>query len=368
MRGSAAQRILEAAHLAAITHRRHRRLKGARERRPRPYIEHPIEVALMTAGAGAPVSEDALRAALLHDTVEDGDLTFEAIEARFGERTAAMVRTLTDPAQISAADKHVRSLHEIARMEPETRWVKVADKIANARDIAETQPKGWAPEKIEDYVERACAVIARAGPLPEGLERQARMVLGEKLDRARKARPVTVGEHLERQIAFSARTFGPGSRDAQVTAHIERERAEARRERCPERKRTEYMDVAMLAIDGLWRRGWERHGGNAREAALECAQALGAAPETALDVWIGHTARGGTPGQTASGGLGQTRERYRATAYGAIAAALETEGANARNVARALREKLALNERRTWPDWRTRSREEPLEHMRGGER
>ena len=36
-------------------------------------------------------------------------------------------------------------------------------------------------------------------------------------------------------------------------------------------------------------------------------------------------------------------------------------------IATALRDKLAVNEGRTWPDWRTRSVDDPIEHVRGQE-
>lgn len=60
--------------------------------------------------------------------------------------------------------------------------------------------------------------------------------------------------HLHRQRAFSERTFGPGARTNGVIAHIRKELIEI--EAAP-RDLEEWIDVAMLALDGAWRAGYE---------------------------------------------------------------------------------------------------------------
>lgn len=54
-----------------------------------PYILHPLRVMLACHGNRAQI------AAVLHDTVEDGDVTLEAIETLFGPLVAAAVDALT---------------------------------------------------------------------------------------------------------------------------------------------------------------------------------------------------------------------------------------------------------------------------------
>jgi hypothetical protein len=58
--------------------------------------------------------------------------------------------------------------------------------------------------------------------------------------------------HLERQAAWSERTFGPGSRAAGVVDHIRRELHEI--EADPGDLK-EWIDVVILALDGAWRSG-----------------------------------------------------------------------------------------------------------------
>ena len=59
--------------------------------------------------------------------------------------------------------------------------------------------------------------------------------------------------HLERQRAFSERTFGPGARTAGVLDHI---RKELREIELDPADLSEWIDVAILAFDGAWRAGY----------------------------------------------------------------------------------------------------------------
>lgn len=60
-------------------------------------------------------------------------------------------------------------------------------------------------------------------------------------------------DHLTRQIAFSRNTFGPGERTEGVCDHITKELAEVRAGYQPEYRAAEWVDVAILGLDGLWR-------------------------------------------------------------------------------------------------------------------
>lgn len=60
--------------------------------------------------------------------------------------------------------------------------------------------------------------------------------------------------HLNRQRAWSERTFGPGFRTAGVIDHIRKELREI--EASPS-DLEEWIDVVILAFDGAWRAGYE---------------------------------------------------------------------------------------------------------------
>lgn len=61
-------------------------------------------------------------------------------------------------------------------------------------------------------------------------------------------------QHLERQRAFSLKTFGPGTRTAGVCDHIRKELNEIAAK--PD-DLMEWVDVILLALDGAWRAGHE---------------------------------------------------------------------------------------------------------------
>lgn len=66
--------------------------------------------------------------------------------------------------------------------------------------------------------------------------------------------PADLVAHLERQRAFSVRTFGPGARTAGVLDHIRKELREIEAEPAD---LSEWIDVVLLAFDGAWRAGHE---------------------------------------------------------------------------------------------------------------
>ena len=58
-----------------------------------PYIVHPLNVAYILADIG--LDDDTICAALLHDVVEDTDVTNEDLQKEFGNEIAEMVAGVT---------------------------------------------------------------------------------------------------------------------------------------------------------------------------------------------------------------------------------------------------------------------------------
>ncbi|MGB3547002.1 MAG: RelA/SpoT family protein [Saprospiraceae bacterium] len=131
--GEEDHRLMRAAYeLAEEAHRPQRRKSGE------PYIFHPIAVAKICAeeiGLGP----TAICAALLHDTVEDTDVTLDEIRDRFGDRICAMVNGLTkldsaynmESAQAENFRKVLMTLVEDVRIV----FVKMADRMHNMRTL-----------------------------------------------------------------------------------------------------------------------------------------------------------------------------------------------------------------------------------------
>ncbi|HEY0069998.1 MAG TPA: HD domain-containing protein [Chloroflexia bacterium] len=99
-----------------------------------PYIAHPYAVGLMLAQAGC---EDVIVAAgILHDTVEDTDVTLEQLREQFGERVASIVEGCSEPDRSKGWE--ARKEHTLAYLPTaprDVRLVSLADKLHNARSI-----------------------------------------------------------------------------------------------------------------------------------------------------------------------------------------------------------------------------------------
>lgn len=99
-----------------------------------PYIVHPYTVGLILHEQGC--DEEVVISGILHDTVEDTDVTLLDIEKEFGSRVAYIVKFVTEP------DKHqpweVRKqwmLQSIKTAPWEAKCVSCADKLHNLRTL-----------------------------------------------------------------------------------------------------------------------------------------------------------------------------------------------------------------------------------------
>ena len=62
--------------------------KGVTRKSGEPYIIHPVEVAIILADLR--MDGETLCAALLHDTIEDTDVTYQDVATEFNENVAAL--------------------------------------------------------------------------------------------------------------------------------------------------------------------------------------------------------------------------------------------------------------------------------------
>ncbi|KAJ3087374.1 Guanosine-3',5'-bis(diphosphate) 3'-pyrophosphohydrolase MESH1 [Quaeritorhiza haematococci] len=93
--------LLKAVHFAAIQHKDQRRKDEAQT----PYINHPIDVAHILQFEGHVNDIEVLQAAVLHDTVEDTDTTFEELEVTFGPRVRKIVQQCTDDKSLAKEER-----------------------------------------------------------------------------------------------------------------------------------------------------------------------------------------------------------------------------------------------------------------------
>ncbi|MEL6534653.1 MAG: HD domain-containing protein [Bacteroidota bacterium] len=94
----------------------------------------------------------AVQTAILHDTLEDTDATYEDLEERFGNKVADAVLALTkNPTIIGKREKMEDSIERINALGPEVGMVKLADRITNLQ----APPAHWSQEKIGRYLDEA---------------------------------------------------------------------------------------------------------------------------------------------------------------------------------------------------------------------
>ncbi|WP_022673006.1 HD domain-containing protein [Novosphingopyxis baekryungensis] len=124
-----------------------------------PYINHPLAVASILRNDGGISDPDTLVAALLHDVVEDTNATIDEVRTLFGEGVAAIVAEVSDDTSLPREQRRREQLGKIRLMSPGGRLVKLADKIANLRDLQSSPPRDWSMDRQLAYVSFACAAV-----------------------------------------------------------------------------------------------------------------------------------------------------------------------------------------------------------------
>lgn len=125
---------------------------------PIPYICHPMEVLSKLRYIGKVTDEDLLVAALLHDTIEETDATFDEVAEQFGPMVAEYVRQVTREEPSAEQIEHLSKdeiydlrtqifLEEIRHMSKEAQMIKLADRASNLAEAEVSKP----PAKLERY-------------------------------------------------------------------------------------------------------------------------------------------------------------------------------------------------------------------------
>lgn len=107
-----------------------------------PYILHTVRVAQIVSSVKH--SEAAVQAAILHDTLEDTDATFEEIGGMFGQHVAQLVLGMTDISikhpELSRDKRKAMDCTHLAIQSAEVQTIKLADILDNTKSIADHDP------------------------------------------------------------------------------------------------------------------------------------------------------------------------------------------------------------------------------------
>lgn len=97
-----------------------------------PYVSHPIRIALHALSLGMPT--DAVIASVLHDVVEDTDISLSVIIEEFGEQVGAMVKALSKPPR-GTPDRTRIYKEQLLSGPSDARRIKLLDIQDNLSDV-----------------------------------------------------------------------------------------------------------------------------------------------------------------------------------------------------------------------------------------
>ncbi|MEU0677882.1 HD domain-containing protein [Streptomyces sp. NPDC006172] len=123
--------------LAESSHRGQMRKSGE------PYITHPLAVTLILAELGAETT--TLTASLLHDTVEDTDVTLDQVGEQFGEEVRYLVDGVTKLEKVdygaAAEPETFRKMLVATGDDVRVMSIKLADRLHNMRTLGVMRPE-----------------------------------------------------------------------------------------------------------------------------------------------------------------------------------------------------------------------------------
>lgn len=139
------ERVSKVYDALRVAYRAHR---GQMRKSGEPFIIHPVEVSALLAGLK--MDAETVMAGLLHDTVEDTDLTFELVDEMFGPVVRSIVEGETKVSKLPKlafaehADEQAENLRQMfVAMTDDYRIiiVKLADRLHNMRTLRHMKPE-----------------------------------------------------------------------------------------------------------------------------------------------------------------------------------------------------------------------------------
>jgi len=144
--------IIDACAFGDVAHIKDKRKSGE------PYITHPIAVAEILAGFR--LDRDTIIAAILHDTVEDTEVSDEQLEERYGKIVARLVDGVTKlkSSTHNKQQNKAATFHKILTAtlnDPRVLIIKLADRLHNMSTLDAVRPEkqhATAQETLDFYV------------------------------------------------------------------------------------------------------------------------------------------------------------------------------------------------------------------------
>ena len=139
--------IRRAYDMAKSAHEGQKRLSGE------PYFSHPLNVACIIISLG--MDTECVQAALLHDAVEDTDVTTDRIRHEFGDSVANLVEGVTKLNKMANLNREQQQAENVRKMllamDEDIRVIiiKLADRLHNMRTLQAQSPEKQLEKSLE---------------------------------------------------------------------------------------------------------------------------------------------------------------------------------------------------------------------------
>jgi GTP diphosphokinase / guanosine-3',5'-bis(diphosphate) 3'-diphosphatase len=153
--------VNKAYHFALEAHQNQRREEGV------PYIIHPVAVAKILTDLK--LDSATITTGLLHDTIEDTNVTYESVKEQFGEEVANLVDGVTkiseleNKASSDSKAENFRKLILATSKDIRVLLVKLADRLHNMRTIQFVKDKDKIIRKAKETMEIYAPLADRMG-------------------------------------------------------------------------------------------------------------------------------------------------------------------------------------------------------------
>ncbi len=140
------EKIKLASAFASIKHQNQTRKNGS------PYINHPIRVADKVSSY-TEKNETLIISAVLHDTLEDTDTTYEEIIKTFGQEIGNIVLELTnddEEKQKNGKEKYLSK--KLVKMSDDSLTIKLCDRLDNVMDLVNSNDSKFIDKYINETI------------------------------------------------------------------------------------------------------------------------------------------------------------------------------------------------------------------------
>lgn len=150
------EKYLKALNYAAKAHKDQKTPHGL------PYLTHLTAVAMEVIHAceegkiELEKTDKAITIALLHDTIEDTNITYDDLYMDFGVEIAEAVEALSKDSSLPKKQQIADSINRLLTQPYEVQMVKLADRISNMQE----PPQSWDSEKILAYQKEAKFILS----------------------------------------------------------------------------------------------------------------------------------------------------------------------------------------------------------------